>query len=113
MKAAKSERSLVGRNIRYFRKKRELSIEKLAEIADISPKYLGSVERGENNISIDNVIKIAKALDVSLYKLFIIPEKSIKELAKIIDMLEQSNPRRLQLFKNIISDIITTYETKK
>jgi transcriptional regulator with XRE-family HTH domain len=38
----------------------------LAEKADIHRTYIGSVERGERNISIDNIIVIAHALNVQL-----------------------------------------------
>jgi len=42
----------------------QLSQEKLAEKADLSYKYLGEVERGQVNISLDSLTRIAKALGV-------------------------------------------------
>jgi len=46
-----------------------LSQEQLAEKADLSYKYLGEVERGCVNISLDSLVRIAKALRVALHDL--------------------------------------------
>ena len=56
----------VGLNIRRIREKRGLSQEKLAALADIHRVYMGQVERGEKNIGLINLDKIAKALDVDI-----------------------------------------------
>ncbi len=56
----------VGLNIRRIREKRGLSQEKLAALAGIHRVYMGQVERGEKNIGVVNLEKIAKALDVDI-----------------------------------------------
>ncbi len=43
-----------------------MSQEQLAEKADLSYKYVGEVERGSVNISLDSLVRIAKALKVKL-----------------------------------------------
>jgi len=63
-------RGLFGKKVRELREKRGWSQEKLAEIADLHRNYVGNVERGEQNISIDNIEKIAHALGVKPAKLF-------------------------------------------
>lgn len=52
----------LGLNIRARRLKLCYSQEKLAEIAHLHRTYIGSVERGERNISLVNIIRIASAL---------------------------------------------------
>lgn len=52
--------------MRKLRDERELSQEYLAELANLHRTYIGSVERGERNISIDNMERIAMALGVAL-----------------------------------------------
>ncbi len=54
-----------GRNIKLLRQKNELSQEALAEKSCLHRTYIGSVERGERNISLENIIHLAKALNVS------------------------------------------------
>jgi len=63
-------RGLFGKKVRELREKQGWSQEKLAEIADLHRNYVGNVERGEQNISIDNIEKIAHALGVKPAKLF-------------------------------------------
>jgi transcriptional regulator with XRE-family HTH domain len=57
-------RRILAANIRVLRRERGLSQEALAELAGIHRTYLGSVERAERNIAIDNVCRIAWALGV-------------------------------------------------
>jgi transcriptional regulator with XRE-family HTH domain len=55
-----------GSNIKELRKRRRLTQEKLAEMAGISPNYLGEVERGEKNMTALIAWKLSQALDVSI-----------------------------------------------
>ncbi len=56
----------VGLNIRRIREERGLSQEKLAALAGIHRVYMGQVERGEKNIGVVNLEKIAMALEVDI-----------------------------------------------
>lgn len=53
-----------GREVRRLRKARRLTIERLAELAELSTNYLGAVERGEKNPSLGTIIGIARGLQV-------------------------------------------------
>lgn len=59
-----------GDRIRDLRKELNLSQEELGFKADLHRTYIGSIERGEQNVSLDNIGKIAKVLKVSLKDLF-------------------------------------------
>jgi transcriptional regulator with XRE-family HTH domain len=56
----------VGFNIRRIREDRDLSQEELADLAGLHRAYIGQIERGEKNIGLKNLEKIAKALNVSI-----------------------------------------------
>lgn len=59
-----------GENLRKIRLKNNLSQDSLALIADMDRSYLGSVERGEHNLSLNNIHKLAEALGVSPAEFF-------------------------------------------
>lgn len=59
-------RLIFATNLKRLRLERALSQELLAEMANLHRTYVGSVERGERNISIDNMESFANALNVSL-----------------------------------------------
>jgi transcriptional regulator with XRE-family HTH domain len=59
-------RKIVGQKIRALRKQAGLTQEKLAEKSNLSYKYLGEVERGYVNVSLDSLMRIAKTLKVQL-----------------------------------------------
>jgi len=58
-----------GRKIRQLREARGWSQEDMAVVVGLDRSYVGSVERGERNVSLENIVKFAKALDVSLSRL--------------------------------------------
>lgn len=57
---------VLAKNMRRFRKAKKITQEQLAEFADLHKNYVSSVERGERNVSIQNIQKIAYALGVSI-----------------------------------------------
>ena len=62
----------IGQNIKQIRKENFITQEELANLASIDRSYLGGVERGERNISIIILYKIALALKVDTEKLLAI-----------------------------------------
>lgn len=60
----------IGNRIKELRKKLGLSQEKLANNCELDRTYVASVENGKRNISIINLEKIVKALNVSLKDFF-------------------------------------------
>ncbi len=59
----------LGEAIRHFRVQSGLSQEALALEAEIDRSYLGGIERGEHNVAVMNLVKLAQALGVSLARL--------------------------------------------
>lgn len=61
---------LIGQRIRNYRTEQRLSQEKPAELCGCHPTYVGQIERGEKNATIESIERIASALNVPLSRLF-------------------------------------------
>ena len=59
-----------GQRVRQLRKEKNLSQEELSFKADLHRTYIGMIERAEKNITLVNIEKIAKALNVDIKELF-------------------------------------------
>ncbi|MDO9269187.1 MAG: helix-turn-helix transcriptional regulator [Methylobacter sp.] len=59
-----------GQKVKYFRSLKSLSQEELADLCGLHRTYIGSVERGERNITLINAEKIATALEQPLSSFF-------------------------------------------
>ncbi len=59
-----------GESVRELRKAAGLSQEELADLAELDRSYVGCIERGERNLSIENVCRLARAIGVSPAKFF-------------------------------------------
>ena len=66
-----------GKAVRKFRLSQGISQERLADLAGLHRTYLGDVERGERNISIANMARIATALGVALSRIIREMEKHL------------------------------------
>ena len=59
-----------GSRIQELRKKNNLTQSELAEKIGLSTNFIGMVERGERNTSVDKIFKLAKAFNISLAQFF-------------------------------------------
>ena len=64
-----------GQNVKKYRVLKGLSQEKLAEMTDLHRTYIGMIERAEKNITLVNIYKIARALNMEISMLFQDKEK--------------------------------------
>ncbi len=60
-----------GNNLKIYRLKRELSQEALAEKSKMHRTYISAIERYRRSISLENIQRLADALEIETYKLFI------------------------------------------
>jgi transcriptional regulator with XRE-family HTH domain len=67
----KRKQVIFGQTIRKLRHKRGMTLAKLAKLAHIHPSYAADVERGERNLSLLNILKLAAGLRVHPGKLFV------------------------------------------
>ncbi len=57
-----------GKHVKELRQHRNLSQEQLALLADLDRTYISGIERGKRNVSLINLFKIAKSLNIPAYK---------------------------------------------
>lgn len=60
----------LGAKLAYVRKNKKLSQIKLAELVDMNFNYIGQIERGEANVTINTIKNLADALEVEVSELF-------------------------------------------
>ena len=66
--------NVLGANIRCLRESAKLTQEQLADLCDLHRTYVGAIERGDRNVSLRNIVKIAAALKTTPSKLLEISE---------------------------------------
>jgi len=93
-----------GSKVRELRKSQGLSQEKLAEKAGLHYTYIGAVERGEKNISLQNIEKIAHGLGVDIAKLFTFIGQTKKNhlFEEIVNLLSSRRPKELEVVSKVI-----------
>lgn len=62
---------IFGTNVRFYRNKLKISQEKLGELSDLHRTYISDIETFKRSISLTNIEKIAQALQIESYQLFI------------------------------------------
>lgn len=60
---------VVGRNLRTYRKKKGLSQEDFADFVGVHRTYMGGLERGERNLTLQSLEKLSEALGVDVREL--------------------------------------------
>jgi len=96
----------LGQTIRTLRQDMGLTQEELAEKAGLHISYIGSVERGERNLTLQSIHKIAAALNFSLSDLFSLVEKPSRTKEKPLPYLSRVSPEDAEFFENLIKDLI-------
>lgn len=98
---------ILGDRIRNIRRERGLSQEELAHLSSLHSTYIGQIERGEKNITIESLEKVTNALNISLDELFRYIEPSYKDsdkfiLNQIINKLQSKTLEQQKLLLKLI-----------
>ena len=99
----------LGKRIRAERRKKDLTQEKLAEMANISDSFMGHIERGGRTLSIETLVKLANALNLSIeyivcgefnYQPNMLP-------SEILDALNRMSSNQRKVFLNMMKTLAT------
>lgn len=100
----------LGSRIRTYRLKKGISQEELAFKSSLSTTYLGQIERAEKSPTVETLDKVANALDISIYDLFLFDEKIEddnnnatlnKITAQLSSMSQDEQTELLKIIKNV------------
>lgn len=99
---------LLGKRIRSLRTAKKLTQQELGEKADINYKFLGEIERGQQNPSFQILARIAAALEVELPELFRLEteitdrEDVLNRIAEIVESLNDEDLRQVLLLLRVL-----------
>lgn len=105
----------VGKRIRIIRKSQGLTQEELGEMVQQPQSYIGAIERGEKNFSLDTIERIATALRVRVEEL--IKSGSLTEKEKLIvtvqTTLKNRTEQEIKMLQRLINDVCEVFDSKK
>lgn len=99
---------IIGKRLRGYRSSVGYSQEKLADKAGLHPTYIGQVERGEKNLTIESLEKITSALDIPMASVFEKVEDRRDDnnfSLKAYDLLSHKTPAEREKLYNILLEI--------
>lgn len=109
-------RNLVGERIRVVRKTKGLTLHQLAELSGLDDAYIGAVERGERNFTIDTLEKLHTALQVDAADLFRNDTaKNKDELARqqamneFVAMISNLKSDKIEIIKRINKELVRAF----
>lgn len=106
----------VGARIRQLRKAAGLTQERLARKAGMDYKYLGSVERGERNVTLESLERIVRALGVEPYELFAFgagakaPAKAGEDM--LVQLVRRSDPSVRPLIVDVVQSLLSWAQSR-
>jgi len=102
------DKEAIGERIREQREALRLTREEFAEMVDLSPLYLGQIERGERQMSLSSLVKVSKCLHVSTdYLIFGKNTKNDDSKNRIVSLLNRCTSKQLMLVEEMIKVLIS------
>ena len=100
---------LIGKRIYQCRKNLGLTQEDLAELADVTPQFVSFAESGKRAMRVDNIVKIAGALHVSVDYL-LTGDRVDKDLLFFSEKLKNLTPEQFAHIETIVDECVTLIE---
>ncbi|MDZ7699905.1 MAG: helix-turn-helix transcriptional regulator [Deltaproteobacteria bacterium] len=102
------KKQMIGARIREIRTRKGFTQEQLSERMEINPKYLSSIERGNENPTLNTLIKLSESLEVDLGEVFslIQIEDPGRRKPMITSLLDQADNDQLKLAYKVLSAIL-------
>jgi XRE family transcriptional regulator, regulator of sulfur utilization len=105
-------RELFGGKVRALRQAKRLTQEQLGERANLHNTYIGAIERAETNLSMDNIGKLARGLDIEPGELFRFSSQNVpvgeqeKMLLEVLELLRDCEQKDLEHILRIVEEAL-------
>lgn len=98
----------LGNRIKALRIQKGLSQDKLGELAGLNGKYLGEVERGNSNISIMNLSKLADVLEVPMLSIMTTDHEQNRDeiISELHQMIDGADDTQLKIIYRVIEAVV-------
>ena len=102
------DRVTIGKRVREQRKKKKMKIEELAEAAGVGRNFIGEIERGLKMPSLNSVIKIVNALDISADVLLRFEVEAAKPyvLNEMTERMKVLRPAQLKMVSGVFNSML-------
>ena len=100
---------LIGKHIREHRKRRRISQEKLAEMIDVSPTYIGTIERAQKHLSLNTLVNTANALETTVDCLLSgnLHHDTVQYRDAVIELIRDCSPYERRIIYLLIESLKT------
>ncbi|NOU83890.1 helix-turn-helix domain-containing protein [Paenibacillus sp. LMG 31459] len=97
----------LGNRIRLIRKEKGLSQEQLAEVSGLHTNYIGAIERGEKNVTVESLEKVSLGLGITMDELFryIDPMLQKDELTTLVELLNERSESDRKMALSLLSQV--------
>lgn len=101
----------IGNRIRELRKGQGLTQEELGERADLHNTYIGAIERGERNLSLDSIEKITNGLNIEIKELFTFPPTTLPSqyeiiISEIIELIKKGDNKTIEIISKALKEVL-------
>lgn len=103
----------LGSNIRFYRKKKAVTQEKLAEICNITPVFVSQIENGMRKPSLETVYSISRALSVTIDELLRVNEDTSYNIDALYALFSSRTNNEICFCYDILKNILENIENEK
>lgn len=103
----------VGDRVRMLRKNKGWTLDQLSEASGLHPSSISQVERGERNLTLENLSKLADGLDVAPYQFLLTPDQKVDQTdnGELLDDLFDDIPEDRQQAIYQIAHVLLDWES--
>ena len=101
----------IGNRIRELRKAQGLTQEELGERANLHNTYIGGIERGERNLSLDSIEKIANGFNIEVKELFTFSPTTLPSqyeiiISEIIELIKKGDNKTIEIISQALKEVL-------